>query len=100
MSADYEAAKSEQHVQVETVTREVQKIIDRPVYLNHCFDDDGLSNSTHLSPVVPANLLEPCPDLQKLESGQGKVAFVWSIDVVARSNDCKARHAAIVKAIK
>lgn len=43
VSADYEAAKSEQRVQVETVTREVQKIIDRPVYLNHCFDDNGVS---------------------------------------------------------
>lgn len=43
MSADYEATRSEQRVQVETVTREVQKIIDRPVYLNHCFDDDGVS---------------------------------------------------------
>ncbi|MCO8092625.1 hypothetical protein [Acinetobacter lwoffii] len=43
VSADYEAVKSEQGVQVETVTREVQKIIDRPVYLNHCFDDDGVS---------------------------------------------------------
>lgn len=42
VSADYEAAKSEQRVQVETVTREVQKIIDRPVYLNHCLDDDGV----------------------------------------------------------
>lgn len=43
MSSDYEATRSEQRVQVETVTREVQKIIDRPVYLNHCFDDDGVS---------------------------------------------------------
>jgi len=43
VSADYEATRSEQRVQVETVTREVQKIIDRPVYLNHCFDDDGVS---------------------------------------------------------
>lgn len=43
MSSDYEATKSEQRVQVETVTREVQKIIDRPVYLNHCFDDAGVS---------------------------------------------------------
>lgn len=43
VSADYEAAKSEQRVQVETVTREVQKIIDRPIYLNHCFDDSGVS---------------------------------------------------------
>lgn len=43
VSADYEATKSEQRVQVETVTREVQKIIDSPVYLNHCFDDSGVS---------------------------------------------------------
>ena len=43
VSADYERAKSEQRVQVETVTREVQKIIDRPVYQQHCFDDDGVS---------------------------------------------------------
>ncbi|WP_427833801.1 hypothetical protein [Acinetobacter radioresistens] len=49
---------------------------------------------------MPANLLEPCPDLQKLESGQGKVALVWSIDVVAKYNDCKARHGAIVKTIR
>ena len=43
VSADYEKAKSEQRVQVETVTREVQKIIERPVYQQHCFDDDGVS---------------------------------------------------------
>lgn len=43
MSVDYESTKSKQRVQVETVTREVQKIIDRPVYLKHCFDDDGVS---------------------------------------------------------
>jgi small-conductance mechanosensitive channel len=43
VSADYEKAKSEQRVQVETVTREVQKIVDRPVYQQHCFDDDGVS---------------------------------------------------------
>jgi len=35
-----------------------------------------------------------------MESGQGKVALVWSIDVIAKYNDCKARHGAIVKAIK
>ncbi|GEA64400.1 hypothetical protein QUG64_06595 [Acinetobacter lwoffii] len=58
------------------------------------------SNSTHLSPVVPVNLLESCPDLQKLESGQGKVVLVWSIDTVAKYSDCKARHAAIVKVLK
>ncbi|AXY57253.1 hypothetical protein CDG60_12170 [Acinetobacter chinensis] len=59
----------------------------------------GCNSSTHLSPNLPANLLEPCPDLQKLESGQGKVALVWSIDVISKYNDCKARHGAIVKAL-
>ena len=43
VSSDYEAEKSKQRVQVETVTRTVQKIIDRPVYQQHCFDDDGVS---------------------------------------------------------
>lgn len=43
VSADYEKAKSEQRVQVETVTREVQKIIERPIYQQHCFDASGVS---------------------------------------------------------
>lgn len=43
VSSDYEAEKSKQRVQVEQVTRTVQKIIDRPVYQQHCFDDDGVS---------------------------------------------------------
>ena len=42
VSADYEQLKSEQRVKVETVTLEVQKIIDRPVYNNVCIDDDGM----------------------------------------------------------
>lgn len=56
VSADYEAAKSEQRVQVETVTREVQKIIDRPVYLNHCLDDDGVQQ---LNSLIASGASEP-----------------------------------------
>ena len=48
MSADYEKAKSEQRVRVETVTRTVQKIIERPVYQQHCFDDSGLQQLNSL----------------------------------------------------
>ena len=48
VSADYEAEKSVQHRQVETVTREVQKIIERPVYQQHCFDDSGLQQLNSL----------------------------------------------------
>ena len=43
VSSDYEAEKSKQRVQVEQVTHTVQKIIDRPVYQQHCFDGDGVS---------------------------------------------------------
>ncbi|GAA5003165.1 hypothetical protein GCM10023206_06620 [Acinetobacter puyangensis] len=48
VSADYEAAKAEQQIKVETVTREVQKIVERPVYLNNCFDDGGLQQLNSL----------------------------------------------------
>ena len=42
VSSDYESKKAKYKVKVETVTRKVQKIIDRPVYQQHCFDDDGV----------------------------------------------------------
>ena len=48
VSADYEAEKSKQKVRVETVTRELQTIIERPVYLNSCFDDSGLQQLNSL----------------------------------------------------
>ncbi len=48
VSADYEKAKSEQRIKVETITREVQKIIDRPVYQQFCFDDDGMQQLNSL----------------------------------------------------
>lgn len=48
VSSDYEAEKSKQKVRVETVTRELQTIIERPVYQQSCFDDDGLSKLNSL----------------------------------------------------
>ena len=48
VSADYEAEKSAQRRQIETVTREVQKIVERPVYQQHCFDDSGLQQLNSL----------------------------------------------------
>jgi len=56
VSADYEQAKTAQRVQVETVTREVQKIIERPVYLNSCFDNDGLQQ---LNSLITSGSSEP-----------------------------------------
>lgn len=48
VSADYEQLKSEQRTKVEYVEREVQKIIERPVYLNRCIDSDGLQQINSL----------------------------------------------------
>ncbi|MFV5640731.1 hypothetical protein [Acinetobacter oleivorans] len=48
VSADYEQLKSEQRTKVEYVEREVQKIIERPVYLNRCIDSDGVQQINSL----------------------------------------------------
>lgn len=47
-SADYEKLRSEQQTKVETVTREVQKIVERPIYQRDCFDSSGLSEINSL----------------------------------------------------
>ena len=43
VSEQYEDSKEVERVKTETITREVQKIIERPIYINNCFDDDGVS---------------------------------------------------------
>ena len=47
-SADYEKLKSEQRAKVETVTRTVQKIVERPLYQRDCFDASGVSELNSL----------------------------------------------------
>nr|WP_247142057.1 hypothetical protein [Acinetobacter nosocomialis] len=60
----------------------------------------GCSKSTILSkPVIPANLMQPCPNLNELTGTTGKGWMLWSIDTVAKYNDCKARHGGIIKAL-
>lgn len=41
-SEDYEQTKEAERVKTETITRTVQKIVDRPIYINTCLDDDGV----------------------------------------------------------
>lgn len=48
VSADYEKLRSEQRTKIETVTRTVQKIVERPVYFNRCLDDDGMQQINSL----------------------------------------------------
>lgn len=48
ISKDYEDEKSKVKVKVETVTKEVVKIVERPVYSNACIDDDGMHSINSL----------------------------------------------------
>ena len=38
----YEESKEVERVKTEVITREVQTIKDRPIYINTCLDDDGV----------------------------------------------------------
>ena len=43
----------------------------------------------------PADLVQPCPNLPKLEGGTGADVLPWSLQVIGLYNDCKARHKAL-----
>jgi len=61
----------------------------------------GCQKSTVLSKqVIPANLLQPCPNLSQLEQGTGKEVLLWAVETVAKYNECEAKHTALVKALE
>lgn len=47
-STDYEKIRSAQRIKTETITHQVQKIVERPIYLNTCLDADGLHKINEL----------------------------------------------------
>ena len=55
------------------------------------------TNLTPSLPVVPSNLMQPAPNLQKLESTQGKAVMLWSVDTVAKYNQCSAQLDAFIE---
>ncbi|MFY5955797.1 Rz1-like lysis system protein LysC [Acinetobacter baumannii] len=56
--------------------------------------------TTSSSPAIPANLIQPCQNLNEIEGKTGKDLMIWSVDTVAKYNDCKARHGATIKALE
>ena len=64
----------------------------------------GCHSSTRLSKVeVPANLMQPCQQLQEVRGTTGKHFMLWGVDTVAKYNDCAAQNDAwigIGKALK
>lgn len=54
---------------------------------------------TSSGPAIPANLKQPCPDLEELSGPTGKDWMIWAVPTIAKYNDCKARHSAVIKAL-
>ena len=52
VSEQYEVTKNEERIKTEVITRTVEKIIDRPIYLNRCFDDDGVSAVNQAAGII------------------------------------------------
>lgn len=48
LSSDYETEKAKYKVKVETITKYVDKIVERDVYRNVCSDNDGLQSINSL----------------------------------------------------
>ena len=42
VSEEYETTKEAERVRTEYITRDVQKIVERPIYQNICLDQDGV----------------------------------------------------------
>ena len=79
----------------------MQKIVERPVYKSACVDADGMQQINDLIKAGNTSyLIQPCPNLNEIEGTTGKDLMIWSVDTVAKYNDCKARHGAIVKALE
>lgn len=41
-STGFEAKRTDNEIRYRTVTVTLEKVVDRPVYINQCLDDDGL----------------------------------------------------------
>ncbi len=44
--------------------------------------------------------MQACPNLNELTGTTGKDWMLWSVDTVAKYNDCKARHGGVIKALR
>lgn len=63
----------------------------------------GCQSSTPPLPTVikpPADLVQPCPNLPKLDGGTGADVLPWSLQVIGLYNDCKSRHKALSDTFK
>lgn len=59
----HESDKAQLRTQFKTIIKEVDRVVQKPVYLNVCFDDDGLrAAQAAIGPTPSAS--QPAPGLQ------------------------------------
>lgn len=56
---ELEKARAQREIVYRTITKEVDRIVDRPVYRNVCLDDDGLRVINEALAGAPASAGEP-----------------------------------------
>lgn len=62
-SAGHEADKEQIRTQFKTIIKEVDRVVQKPIYLNVCFDDDGLRAArAAIGPAAAAS--QPAPALR------------------------------------
>lgn len=59
-AAGHEADKTKLRTQFKTIIQEVDRVVEKPVYLNNCIDDDGL-RIIRAAIATPAAASEPAP---------------------------------------
>lgn len=53
---------------------------------------------TRLSKVeIPANLMQPCPQLNEIQGNTGKDWITWGVDTVPKYNECALQNDAWIK---
>lgn len=62
-ATDLETEDAEAEIIYRTITRDVERIVERPVYLNRCLDDDGLSIARAALAGPAAFTAQPSPAL-------------------------------------
>ena len=79
LAADLEVAKNTKRVEYEKTVKYITKIVERPVYLRECIDDDGLRTINEtiaggpLPPSEPSATV-PAGNATGGEDGQGALA--------------------------
>ena len=98
---DYEQAIKKQNVQVKTVKQTIQKIVNNPIYRNICINSTACTKSTIISTAAkPLPVLTPPPNLNKIESGDGKTVTLWIIDTVSKYKNCQSQVNSLIDSRK